>query len=157
MRPLSKKIINELGNTYGKWTVVSFSHLSPNKSKVAYWKCVCSCGSTGTIVGTTLRQGISKQCKTCHGNKQNHYIKYNNNKGKDLYMIKCGPYIKIGTSSNVTTRLTALRSANPFPIVLVGLWKNMGHLEQTWHEALIPIHHKGEWFKPCTAAGGCEI
>ena len=51
---------NEIGNRYGKLTVVAFDHTS--KSKNAYWKCVCDCGLTTVTSGTYLRKGHTTSC-----------------------------------------------------------------------------------------------
>lgn len=51
---------NEIGNRYGKLTVVAFDHIS--KSKNAYWKCVCDCGLTTVTSGTYLRKGHTTSC-----------------------------------------------------------------------------------------------
>lgn len=51
---------NEVGNRYGKLTVVEFHHLS--KSKNAYWKCICDCGLTSVTSGVNLRKGKTTSC-----------------------------------------------------------------------------------------------
>jgi hypothetical protein len=81
-------------------------------------------------------------------------IKYKQNSGNDLYMIRCGPYVKIGVTDNIQVRLISLQSANPYPIKLVGFWKDEGWREESWHLALQHCHQTGEWFK---LGGSCEI
>lgn len=51
---------NEIGNRYGKLTVVSFDHIS--KSKNVYWKCICDCGLTTVTCGSYLRNGHTTSC-----------------------------------------------------------------------------------------------
>lgn len=56
------RIKDEVGNRYGRLTVISFSHRSEGKMKAAYWVCKCDCGQTAIIRGTHLRYGNSKSC-----------------------------------------------------------------------------------------------
>ena len=58
------EIINMIGFKFGEWTVISRSIESKNKD--TYWKCICTCGNTKDISGSSLRRGLSKQCKECH-------------------------------------------------------------------------------------------
>lgn len=51
---------NEVGNRYGKLTVVAFDHIS--KSKNAYWLCACDCGLTTVTSGSYLRNGHTTSC-----------------------------------------------------------------------------------------------
>lgn len=141
-----------IGQKFNKWTVLEFSHSHP-KSKNYIYKCVCNCGKEGLVSGSNLRNGKSKQCQSCSNKingKQGHRPK------KHLYMIQCGPYVKIGTTDDIKTRMISLRVYNPYPIKLVGYWENYGHKEKEWHRILKDEHHQGEWFKLGTA-GHCEI
>lgn len=47
------------GKIFGRWNVDSFYMIKNGKS---FWVCNCSCGETKVIVGTALRDGISKSC-----------------------------------------------------------------------------------------------
>lgn len=151
-------MINEIGNKYGEWTVVSFSHIANNKARNAYWNCQCSCGNNVVVCGVSLRKKTlgSKKCKVCHGRTQMRHIKYKNNSGKDLYVIQCGPYIKIGTTNNIEVRLTSLQAGSPYNMNLIALFKGAGELEEIWHQQLKAIHHKGEWFD-LRKGGQCDI
>ena len=51
---------NEIGNKYGKLTVIEFHHLS--KSNNAYWLCACDCGLTTVACGSYLRNGHTTSC-----------------------------------------------------------------------------------------------
>jgi hypothetical protein len=62
-------------------------------------------------------------------------------------MIQCGPYVKIGTTSDIDKRLRKLIPDNPYPVKLVGLWRGEGGREEEWHSALKHLHHQGEWYK----------
>jgi len=54
------KIINEIGNKYGRLTVVSRD--GGDKQWRAMWKCDCTCGNTTTVRGGCLRKGNVKSC-----------------------------------------------------------------------------------------------
>ena len=66
---------------------------------------------------------------------------------KHLYVVTCGPYMKIGCSNNPENRIKSLQASCPFPISLFTIWKDKGHLKQSWHEKLKSLHHSGEWYK----------
>lgn len=50
------KLINILGKTFGKWTVISKSEIKRS------WLCRCICGNERIIIGISLRNGHSKSC-----------------------------------------------------------------------------------------------
>ena len=49
---------NEVGNRYGKLTVVAYDH----SNNGAYWLCQCDCGMTTVVCGASLRRGHTKSC-----------------------------------------------------------------------------------------------
>lgn len=51
--------INEIGNKYGKLTVIDFA---PSVNKRAVWKCKCDCGNICYIKGKYLRNGDTTSC-----------------------------------------------------------------------------------------------
>lgn len=54
---------NEVGNRYGKLTVIEFSHVAGREGgKNAYWLCACDCGFTTIVKGTYLRKGHTTSC-----------------------------------------------------------------------------------------------
>lgn len=140
----------EIGEQYGLWTVLAFSHTSKAKHKSAYWLCRCICGREKAVNGHLLRAGKSKRCQSCSG-------KTNGKKGhrtrRDLYVVQCGPYIKIGSTDNIDIRLVSLQSGNPYPLELVLYKKNEGYKEKWLHKRNKPAHHRGEWY----VAGQCEL
>lgn len=77
-------LINMIGFKFGEWTVISRSVESKNKD--AYWKCICTCGNTSEVSGSSLRRGLSKQCKECHINKNIKKTGLSRNK-KSTYSI----------------------------------------------------------------------
>lgn len=59
------EFIDESGNQYGAWTVISYSHHS--KTNGSIFNCVCSCGREMKHSSHTLRKGNSTQCGKCFG------------------------------------------------------------------------------------------
>lgn len=57
------KVVNEVGNIYGKLTVLS-RELDPvySKDKRAMWRCHCSCGNECVVSGKLLRNGHVSSC-----------------------------------------------------------------------------------------------
>lgn len=53
-------MINEIGNRYGRLTVVRYDHTS--KTRGVYWFCVCDCGCTTVANGNRMRSGRVKSC-----------------------------------------------------------------------------------------------
>lgn len=54
------KAKNELGNTYGRLTVIDYVGL--NNQHRAVWLCKCSCGNLTKVVGKYLRNGDTTSC-----------------------------------------------------------------------------------------------
>lgn len=52
--------IDEIGNRYGKLTVISFEGY--NNDKKTLWKCQCDCGGTIITTGKSLRNGLIYSC-----------------------------------------------------------------------------------------------
>lgn len=50
------------GNRYGSWTVLEFDQERSDKTKRAYWKCQCDCGTKQSVLGQNLTSGHSKSC-----------------------------------------------------------------------------------------------
>lgn len=60
---MKKTLINEIGNKYGKLTVIDFAKKRPfDKRGNALWLCECECGKLKEIIGYNLRSGHSKSC-----------------------------------------------------------------------------------------------
>ena len=51
---------DEIGNKYGKLTVLKKDTAKHNKQ--AYWICKCECGNTISVLGTHLRKGHTQSC-----------------------------------------------------------------------------------------------
>ena len=54
--------IDMTGKVFGKWTVLSFSHLIRADK---YWNCLCECGRSKPVSGSSLRRGSSLSCGEC--------------------------------------------------------------------------------------------
>ena len=54
------RIINEVGNRYGKLTVLG--RAQNNKHGTAQWLCRCDCGEKKVILGNCLRAGHTESC-----------------------------------------------------------------------------------------------
>jgi hypothetical protein len=66
----------------------------------------------------------------------------------DLYFIRVqdGP-VKIGRSADVQKRLRMLQCACPYDLELVGVLRNGGACEATFHANLDEYRMRGEWFR----------
>jgi excisionase family DNA binding protein len=67
----------------------------------------------------------------------------------DVYIIRCGGYIKIGKASKVQSRVSSIQSMNPHPVDLV---KALGvadgtAVERLLHARFLKYLHRGEWFR----------
>lgn len=56
--------INEIGNKYGKLTVIEF--VGTNKEGKALWRCTCDCGNEKITTGKSLRKGLVLSCGCLH-------------------------------------------------------------------------------------------
>ena len=50
------------GDVFGRWTVIQRTLGSGGHGKKVYYDCVCECGNTKSVCGTSLRNGASKSC-----------------------------------------------------------------------------------------------
>jgi hypothetical protein len=58
--PIRGDYIELSGQTFGRLTVIEFSHRSPNRQ--SNWVCRCSCGKTATVCISSLRNGDTRSC-----------------------------------------------------------------------------------------------
>lgn len=68
----SPQFKNEVGNKYGKLTVIEFGGMykSLSGSTGALWKCQCDCGNKKVILGKSLRRKITVSCGCWHGGRK---------------------------------------------------------------------------------------
>ena len=62
---------NEIGNVYGKLTVIA--RAENTRDGRSRWLCECECGKQITVLGTNLRKGNTKSCG-CSASHGNEYI-----------------------------------------------------------------------------------
>ena len=77
-------MINEIGNTYGRLTVVSKAKskvTNGGKSRLAMWVCVCECGMTVTVSGHDLRRGNTQSCGCM---RREHLLEANTTHGDSM-------------------------------------------------------------------------
>jgi len=58
------KLVDEMGNRYGRWTVIA--RAENDKGGLACWLCRCECGAERAVRGASLRRGRSKSCGCLH-------------------------------------------------------------------------------------------
>jgi hypothetical protein len=63
-----------------------------------------------------------------------------------VYFIQCEAFVKIGYSYAPWMRIDALRTANPFPCVLLGTIPGGSTREFQLHNEFSQYRHQGEWF-----------
>lgn len=60
-------MINEIGNKYGKLTVIQKAKKPEGRPAGAYWLCQCECGKQKIIRGADLRTGAVNSCGCLYG------------------------------------------------------------------------------------------
>ncbi|KAA0679435.1 hypothetical protein [Roseomonas genomospecies 6] len=63
-RPPLYNIDNYIGQEFGFWTVIGFSHRD-ERSRNQHWVCRCRCGAEKPVNSTNLLRGISTKCADC--------------------------------------------------------------------------------------------
>ena len=72
-----------------------------------------------------------------------------------VYAMRCGDYVKVGTTSAATARrrLRQIQAMCPYAVTLVGEARELGpevrgplSLEAWHHARLLPWHHWNEWY-----------
>lgn len=145
----SSKIKDRVGQRFGRLIVIEFSHITENKSRNAYWKCFCDCGNETIVSSSHLGRGTNS-CGCIARENSAKRIKKLHTLGKHLYFIRCGEYVKIGRADNINSRMSQLKSMNPYPLELIKVLENEGYREKEFHEKYEKYHHQGEWY-------GCEV
>lgn len=66
----------------------------------------------------------------------------------DLYAITVHgqPFVKIGRSNSVESRLKDLQTSSPFNMKIAKVWHGLGHMEPHVHDLFHPWRERGEWF-----------
>lgn len=89
---------------------------------------------------------------------------------ENLYLIKCNEFYKIGIANDLESRLAALQTGNPYPLVAVACFQfpNAGVVEKALHQAFADVRELGEWFElgnagvdrfltTCVLLGGARV
>lgn len=64
-----------------------------------------------------------------------------------VYIVRCGDFVKIGTTANFKPRLQKIRAATPFPISVVSIQYGDVAKERELHERFAAYRHHYEWFR----------
>lgn len=144
---LSNKIRNIVGERFERLLVVGFSHISQDKGRNAYWKCLCDCGNFTTVHSGALRTGSTRSCGCLAAELNKTRIRSAHKNGKHLYLIQCNEFTKIGRSDSPEQRLKSLQASTPYEVFLVKVWENKGYLEHKLHARYEKYRVRGEWFK----------
>lgn len=62
--PTSRNTKQEIGNVYGKLTVIKYAGLKNNR--IAMWECLCECGNKIITTSHSLRSGRKRRSCGCH-------------------------------------------------------------------------------------------
>lgn len=75
------KLINRVGQRYGKLTVLSRAsdHIPPNGAPQVTWLCKCDCGNTVVVTANNLRNGHVRSCGCLSKDEPNHLKHGKNN------------------------------------------------------------------------------
>lgn len=69
----SSQFINEIGNVYGRLTVIE--EAGRDKDGRVLWKCICECGNEKIALGKSLRAGLVKSCGCLHSKGESKIAK----------------------------------------------------------------------------------
>ena len=135
------------GKTFGERTALRFSHQIPVAGNYV-WEVQCSCGRIDKVPASRLVKGKANKCVECAGRENGRIGLDSMAKGKPVYFIRCGDYVKIGCSDNIERRIKGIETNNPYPVELLKIDLTMG--EKYWHDKFKDYHHRNEWYS-------CEI
>ncbi len=58
-------VIDLTGKRFGKWTVIGFVDRKNTRNRIAYWECLCRCGTRKKVLQSSLLNGTSTSCGQC--------------------------------------------------------------------------------------------
>ena len=64
-----------------------------------------------------------------------------------IYFVECGDFIKIGFSKSIKTRIGAIATSTPYPVILLASKRGKKNTEADLHGRFAEARHKGEWFR----------
>lgn len=70
-------------------------------------------------------------------------------RGKLVYVIRCGDFYKIGSTSDLNQRLFGLQNGTPYDLEVIHLIYTLknGYLEAWLHKHFATQKHRGEWYR----------
>ena len=68
-------------------------------------------------------------------------------RGGRIYFVRKLQFIKVGFTTNLNSRMSALKSSSPDDMVLLGSIRARRQMEAQFHQALKTRRHRGEWFR----------
>lgn len=79
-----------------------------------------------------------------------------------VYVIRCGSFVKIGSTSDVPARLRKLQSHNPHDLTLLATFSGGQSFEFDLHKRFKACRHRDEWFREegelaAWIAEGCPV
>lgn len=118
-------IKNQIGNRYGKLTVIQRDQDFSNqrKRKNAFWICQCDCGNTKSILGTKLRNGETKSCGCLRKETKDNIIDMTGQKFGHLVVIRRAR----STLGGIATWFCKCDCGNPNEIEITGSHLRTGH------------------------------
>lgn len=66
---------------------------------------------------------------------------------KELYFLAGAGLIKIGITTNLVSRVRAIRNSSPIPLELLAIKPSTGFQEALTHEKFKHLRRHGEWFE----------
>lgn len=68
-----------------------------------------------------------------------------------VYLLKCGPFLKIGFTQGQTInhRLHQIRCANPYEVEVLAARPGTLEQEQDLHRGAKQWQHRGDWYNDC--------
>lgn len=77
---------DEVGNVYGRLTVIEFAYIG--KGRAAYWKCQCECGEKIIVRGADLRNGNTTSCGCLNREKNAERLTKHGMSTTKLYSVR---------------------------------------------------------------------
>lgn len=85
LRTIMSKLINIVGEKFGRLTVVGYSHKGSNRH--SYWKCLCDCGKEVVVGGPGLKGGGSQSCGCLHKERASAANKTHGKTGTAIHRV----------------------------------------------------------------------
>lgn len=159
------KVINEIGNKYGKLLVIDRDKTKKGK---AYWICRCDCGNIISACGSSLRRGKKKSCGCLEkqaidetGKKYGRLlvierVKKENNKNA-YWLCKCDCGNEVIVAGN-NLRNNSTKSCGCYRTELSSKpKKNLSGKKFGKLKAIEYIENEGKWICSCECGGTVKV